>query len=241
MTDLAERIRQSFDSVPAVTIEDVRRREVARPEPRHSPRVRVALAVSFSAAVALVTTIIVVSRPTSSTVTPPAGTSSPTTLPITPTTLPPSGTVVSRTLHVVVRPGSERTVSYQVPPAHTLSLTRFVLRSPHTTVGSGSIDQSGRVRFEQLSARRSMPLTLVEVSMSELAAAPLVTATLNWPIAFGAGERVALSVSCAGHKPCNVQLTFTGVLMRGNKPAPGSSPQPGISDTTIPQPAGQQT
>src|ERR1700722_13606662 len=64
MPDLADRLRRSFDSIPPVTLGDVRQRvdERTRRRPR---RAQIGLSVAFACALVLAATIFVATRPTS--------------------------------------------------------------------------------------------------------------------------------------------------------------------------------
>jgi hypothetical protein len=64
MPDLAERLRRSFDSVPPVALEDVRRRVDQRTS-RGPHRLRAGLAIAFAGALVLATIVFVATRPTS--------------------------------------------------------------------------------------------------------------------------------------------------------------------------------
>jgi hypothetical protein len=64
MPDLAEQLRRSFDSVPPVALEDVRRRVDQRPS-RRPRRLTAGLAIAFTGALVLATVVFVATRPTS--------------------------------------------------------------------------------------------------------------------------------------------------------------------------------
>jgi hypothetical protein len=64
MPDLAEQLRRSFDSVPPVALEDVRRRVDQRTS-RRPRRLPAGLAIAFTGALVLATVVFVATRPTS--------------------------------------------------------------------------------------------------------------------------------------------------------------------------------
>jgi hypothetical protein len=144
MPDLAERIRGSFDAVPPVTLEEVRRRAVRRPS---TTRRRVGLvgAIAFSAVV-VATTTLVAARATSGghgARIPPATASTPTTtrsVVVTPEVVaavqPPSGFQVFAMAADVISPGlwylagNSSDVSLFHWDDGTARLTRYSLGSP---------------------------------------------------------------------------------------------------------------
>lgn len=109
MPDLAERLRGSFDSIPAVTLEEVRRHGDHGPTTTRR-RIVVASAIAFSAAVIVATTIFVASRPTS-------GRHGPGTAPATPASSSTNASPTSTTSPVVtpvVVAAAQPPSSYQV-------------------------------------------------------------------------------------------------------------------------------